>query len=484
MPTSDILGLFTTPEQYQLEQQKAQQAQAIQYASLNPMAQANYGTFLAGQRLGGAIGGALGGEDPQLKLISQRQQILGMIDPSNPDSFAQGIQMALQTGDTQTAFLLRNEMMKSQQQAQELKRQTQQDEIRGYQVEDILGQRTLTKDAKTRQVTANQLFGQLKNADGTINEQVKNQLLAFPEGRQLISEQAKAIPDLRKLGVFGGAVEVNPFQRFLDDPNAPDWIKNSAKQFSTSFSSGVYNEEQADKLVNKLDESLGRLETKAPSYGAEAERYASEFYDKPYSKLTQAERTRVNNKVDEKAAANVPKMSVNLNDPTAAAKSQLDVMGKWEGFLGKGGDVEVANRFKAVKSAVAMNNSTADGALLYNIAKMYDPTGAVQEGDKRTILGNPAIPDKFQLLVQGVLNGGSFTPPQRQQLLSIANDIVKNRENQLNVYRKRYVGKVQSLGGTEDDILNPYEGLIKPPMENFIMQSPNTNPQNIMGGRR
>jgi hypothetical protein len=125
---SEILGLFTTPEQYQLAQQQAQQAQAIQFANLNPMAQGNYGTFRAGQQLGGAIGGALGGEDPQLKLISQRQQILGMIDPTNPDSFAQGIQMALQTGDTQTAFLLRNEMMKAKEQAQ-------QQEIRGFERE-------------------------------------------------------------------------------------------------------------------------------------------------------------------------------------------------------------------------------------------------------------------------------------------------------------------------------------------------------------
>jgi hypothetical protein len=30
MATSDILGLFTTPEQYQLAQQQAQQAQAAQ----------------------------------------------------------------------------------------------------------------------------------------------------------------------------------------------------------------------------------------------------------------------------------------------------------------------------------------------------------------------------------------------------------------------------------------------------------------------
>ena len=145
---SDILGLFTTPEQYQQSQRQAQEAEALQYARLDPTAQAQYGFYRAGQQLGGAIGGALGGEDPQLKLISQRQQILGMIDPTNPDSFAQGIQMALQTGDTQTAFLLRNEMMKAQEQAQ-------QQEIRGFEREKFLLDRGL--GMKQRQMEARAL---------------------------------------------------------------------------------------------------------------------------------------------------------------------------------------------------------------------------------------------------------------------------------------------------------------------------------------
>ena len=101
---SEILGLFTTPEQYQLAQQQAQQAQAIQFANLNPMAQANYGTFLAGQKLGGAIGGALGGEDPQLKLISQRQQLLSQLDQSDPTSFARVAKIASDAGDQELAF--------------------------------------------------------------------------------------------------------------------------------------------------------------------------------------------------------------------------------------------------------------------------------------------------------------------------------------------------------------------------------------------
>ena len=94
---SDILGLFTTPEQYQLAQQQAQQAQAMQFAQLDPRAQAQYGFYRGGQQLGSAIGGALGGVDPQLKMISQRQQLLGMIDQTNPDSYAQAIEAALRS---------------------------------------------------------------------------------------------------------------------------------------------------------------------------------------------------------------------------------------------------------------------------------------------------------------------------------------------------------------------------------------------------
>jgi hypothetical protein len=71
----------------------------------------------AGYQAGQGIGGALGGVDPQLQKITQRQQILGMIDPANPESYARGIQAALQVGDTEAAFLLRNEMMQAQQQA-------------------------------------------------------------------------------------------------------------------------------------------------------------------------------------------------------------------------------------------------------------------------------------------------------------------------------------------------------------------------------
>jgi hypothetical protein len=241
---SEILGLFTTPEQYQLAQQQAQEAQAIQFANLDPMARASYGTFRAGQQLGNAIGGALGGEDPQLKLISQRQQILGMIDPSNPDSFAPAIEASLRGNDPQTAYLLRNEMMR-------VKEQSQQQKLGQLKTQDYLTERGMGMQTQGLTNMANELVGQLKNPDGTINEEVKAKLLSFPQGRTAISEQAKVLPALRQLGASGTA-EVNPFDLFVNDPTIPSALKTTAKQYQGSFAKGIYSEEQIDKLVGNL----------------------------------------------------------------------------------------------------------------------------------------------------------------------------------------------------------------------------------------
>ena len=381
-PTS-VMGMFPEVDAmqralYQQKQNEAMQAQAMRYASLDPMQQAQYSLYLGGQQLGGAIGGALGAKDPQLQMIGLQQQILRELDPSDP---AQQLQVA----------------RKYAQAAPELA---------------------------------------MKIADNALSSQVKI--------AQINRERKAAIGV--PLQVSDRINELNQKMRMLP----PDSVEYKDAE-----------EEKARLMKPEKPEPR-------PSVGSDREAFALTDFNKNYYDLTPEQREKVNVKADEKAtkdaAAKAPKVQVDLKDPTATAKASLDVMSKWEGFLKSGGDVEVANRFKAVQSAVASANAgnpSADGALLYNIAKMYDPSGAVQEGDKKTITGNPSLPRRFQLLVQGVLEGGSFTPEQRKELGSMANDIVKNRQSQLNVYRKQYIKKNKDLGGDESDILNPYEGLLK-----------------------
>jgi len=244
MATSQILGLFTSPEQYQANQLAQFRQQAASEVQSNPFQQAAINMRQAGYQLGGGIAGALGGVDPQLQKITQRQQILGMIDPANPDSYGQAIQAALQVGDQEAAFLLRNEMMKAKQVAQE-------EQLNQMKVQDYLAQRGQGIATQGRATLANELVGQLKNPDGTINKDVEARLLSFPEGRAAISEQAKVLPALRQLGAAGTS-EVNPFDVIVNDANIPASLRATARQYQSSFAKGIYDTEQADKLFERL----------------------------------------------------------------------------------------------------------------------------------------------------------------------------------------------------------------------------------------
>jgi hypothetical protein len=100
---SEIAGLFTTPEQYQATQDQAAYQQAIDTAKLTP-AQANsanvgYGLY----SLGKGIGGALGGQDPMLQMVAQRQALAKDVDLTDPKSLMDASLKFAQIGDMQYA---------------------------------------------------------------------------------------------------------------------------------------------------------------------------------------------------------------------------------------------------------------------------------------------------------------------------------------------------------------------------------------------
>ena len=105
---SEILGLFTTPEQYQQNQLAQFQNRAAREVQLDPFQQAALGARTAGYQLGQGIGGALGGQDPQLQLIARRQQLLSQLDQSDPTSYAKVAKMASDAGDQELAFGIAN----------------------------------------------------------------------------------------------------------------------------------------------------------------------------------------------------------------------------------------------------------------------------------------------------------------------------------------------------------------------------------------
>ena len=95
-----------TPESYQQAQQERADAQALQFAKLSPYEKASYGISRGAYGLAGAIGGALGGQDPELQRITRRQQIAGQLDYNDLESMKRAIAALSQAGDSQGAMQL------------------------------------------------------------------------------------------------------------------------------------------------------------------------------------------------------------------------------------------------------------------------------------------------------------------------------------------------------------------------------------------
>jgi len=103
---AEIVGsLFgVTPELYQEQRDQMARQRAMQLAQLEPLQQASYGAARAGQQFGGAFASAMGVEDPQMRLISQRNALARQFDVSTPEGLAQYGQALQQGGDTAGAL--------------------------------------------------------------------------------------------------------------------------------------------------------------------------------------------------------------------------------------------------------------------------------------------------------------------------------------------------------------------------------------------
>jgi len=107
MATDIVQGLFgMTPESYQDQRDAEAYKRAAAFGQMSPMQAARTSIYYGANQLGGAIGGLLGAEDPQLVRIRQQQQVLAGLDVNDIKSIAQATIRANQMGNPQLALQL------------------------------------------------------------------------------------------------------------------------------------------------------------------------------------------------------------------------------------------------------------------------------------------------------------------------------------------------------------------------------------------
>lgn len=115
MATDIVGGLFgITPEMYQQNVGEDILRQGVQMGQLAPDAFGRANVYAGAAQLGRGIAGAMGAEDPQLKLISIRNAVGQSIDPNDPATIQRGIQQLASMGDQEGAMRLADYLRKAQ----------------------------------------------------------------------------------------------------------------------------------------------------------------------------------------------------------------------------------------------------------------------------------------------------------------------------------------------------------------------------------
>lgn len=127
--------------------------------------------------------------------------------------------------------------------------------------------------------------------------------------------------------------------------------------------------------------------------------------------------------------------------------------------------------FVAIQSAAGRNNPQADINLIYGLAKLYDPTSVVREGEYATIANSQAIPEWLKGEAQRLGGGGRLTPQTKAQILVEAQGRIGAYEAEYQGAKKTYEGIAQRLGGDPDNVFTPVGASRRPSLDMFSMDS-------------
>jgi hypothetical protein len=276
--------------------------------------------------------------------------------------------------------------------------------------------------------------------------QYKTTPAVVPQGQTLYDEMGQvtygSTPEQKKL--TGYTYDINKIAPVLASMGRWDELANIEKALpvlggGTMKMSDVPSQVKEAVSVLGIKDEGGRLKTP--------------------DRFTDEDRTRVQTYIEKSDINKSPK--VNTADPTAVAQAAA---GNVKDFNTQVKDYrEVSRRYNAmVGAAKDKENPATDSTLIYGLAKIYDPSGAVQQGDIATIKGSRSIPQSVVGLADRVARGGSLTEQERNNIMSTAygmvNSYAKNVQSDVDTYRSF----AKSFGADPNQIKSPFENMEKP----------------------
>lgn len=111
--------------------------------------------------------------------------------------------------------------------------------------------------------------------------------------------------------------------------------------------------------------------------------------------------------------------------------------------------------YAAIVDAAQRNTPQSDINLIYGIAKLYDPTSVVREGEYNTIAKNASIPDRIKGYAAGLVGGARLPETVRAQLLEEARGRISTFESEYGKAQGAFAAIAKRNGLDPSNIFTP-----------------------------
>lgn len=395
---SEILGLFTSPEMYQQQQDLMMQRQAAELAQLDPYQSIRFGAIRAGQQFGRGLAGLLGAEDPQLRMISARQSVLGGIDLGNPDSILAAARQLANAGDQQGALALADYARKAQVDAALVTQRQREGRVANEPEKVRIARARADLIQKRRQIEALP-----PDAEGRA------------EALQMVNDTLAGIPETDGAPKFGEKVEGKSFELF-DKPYS---------QLTTA----------ERKSVNDAIRVEGEKADKAPAYGTDREAIAQELFEKNFGQLTKEQKAAVNKRAEEEKGRTAEKGAPKFNmtgqkepiDIPKYRKTLLESLDPYKSTIDAGD-----NAIVLLNQAKATNNASSFNAGITELAKMTQGGGRLSNQDVELARKDPALISRATDMIANAV----FGRPSKYTIDDILSTVNTLREVAANKYSR------------------------------------------------
>jgi len=267
------------------------------------------------------------------------------------------------------------------------------------------------------------------------------------------------VDDIRKMRAASPVIFKNDFD-FLEAAAAdktitPEQLSTRVSELNKRIQDYNKDEKSYERSMNDFTKEAVRVGRKVAP-GKDPKDYTDADFAAIHRQL-QAE-------AKDRAAAG--RTTINLADPARQAQALSENSSKYVQNKNVSESFEVATRFN--NFVQAYNNPEAGGAsdavLIYSMAKMLDPGGAVQQGDIGTIAGQKSIPERLQSIHQQFLNTRSLSNEQRDNLNAMAYSLMNVKRKALEPVIKQYRNYATALQSPDPtaDIQDPFTNIQLP----------------------